>query len=177
MPTIRVLNRTRGTVLGTSVRLADQLAARVRGFLFRPAPAAGEGILLSPCKAVHMFGVGFPLDVIFISEAGEVVATYRDLAPWRRSRLHGSALHALELPAGTIRATGTVVGDALSWATVDGAATSTSTSTSTSSQGNGYGEVREAEQIPEPAPERVPGPAVEAEPVAAPVRVEQRRQA
>jgi uncharacterized protein len=179
MPTIRVLNRTRGTVLGTSVRLADQLAARVRGFLFRPAPAIGEGILLSPCKAVHMFGVGFPLDVIFISEAGEVVATYRDLPPWRRSRLHGSALHALELPAGTIRATGTVVGDALTWATVDEAATSAPTSTSTSTpqptggrKGNGYVPVQESE----PAPEPVPDPAVEAEPVAAPVRTEQRRQ-
>jgi uncharacterized protein len=181
MPMIRVLNRTQGTVLGTSVRLADSLPRRMRGFLFRPAPAAGEGILLSPCKAVHMFGVGFPLDVIFISEAGEVVATYRDLAPWRRSRLHGSALHALELPAGTIRATGTMVGDALSWATVDGATASTPTptptSTSQSSKGNGYAGVRETDQIPEPAPERVPEPAVEAEPVAAPVRVEQRRQA
>jgi uncharacterized protein len=174
MTTIRVLNRTRGTVLGVRVRLADQLAARVRGFLFRPAPSAGEGILLSPCKAVHMFGVGFPLDVIFISEAGEVVATYRDLAPWRRSRLHGSALHALELPAGTIRATGTVVGDALSWATVDDAATATSTSTSTSDpaggrNGNGYVPVKGSEPVPEPA--------AEAEPVAAPLRVEQRREA
>jgi uncharacterized protein len=181
MPMIRVLNRTRGTVLGTSVRLADQLAARVRGFLFRPAPAAGEGILLSPCKAVHMFGVGFPLDVIFISEAGEVVATYRDLAPWRRSRLHGSALHALELPAGTIRATGTVVGDALSWATVDEAATSTSTSTSAptststststsrSGKGNGYVPVQESEPVQEPGV----GPA----PESAAVRTEQRRQA
>jgi uncharacterized protein len=183
MPTIRVLNRTRGTVLGTSVRLADQLAARVRGFLFRPAPAVGEGILLSPCKAVHMFGVGFPLDVIFISEAGEVVATYRDLAPWRRSRLHGSALHALELPAGTIRATGTMVGDALSWATVDGAAastptpTSTSTSTSRSSKGNGYAGVRETDQIPEPTSEPGPEPVLEGEPVATPLRVEQRREA
>jgi uncharacterized protein len=175
MTTIRVLNRTRGTVLGTHVRLADSLPARARGFLFRPAPAAGEGILLSPSKAVHMFGMTFPLDVIFISGAGEVVATYRDLAPWRRSRLHGSALHALELPAGTVRATGTVVGDALSWATVDEAATSTSTSTSRSSKGNGYAEVRQAEQIPEPG--RLPEPAAEAEPVAAPLRVEQRREA
>jgi uncharacterized protein len=175
MTTIRVLNRTRGTVLGARVRVADQLAARVRGFLFRPAPAAGEGILLSPCKAVHMFGVGFPLDVIFISEAGEVVATYRDLAPWRRSRLHGSAVHALELPAGTIRATGTVVGDALSWATVDEAATptsTTSTSTSRSGKGNGYVPVQESEPAPEPVPEPGVGPA----PESAAVRTEQRRQ-
>jgi uncharacterized protein len=181
---IRVLNRTRGTVLGTSVWLADSLPRRMRGFLFRPAPAAGEGILLSPCKAVHMYGVAFALDVIFISEAGEVVATYRDLAPWRRSRLHGSALHALELPAGTIRATGTVVGDALSWATVDEASTSTSTSTSaaaststsTSSKGNGYAEVREAEQIPEPGPEPVQEPGVGPAPESAAVRTEHRRQ-
>jgi uncharacterized protein len=118
MNTIRVLNRTRGTVLGTRVRLADRLHNRVRGFLFRPPPVAGEGILLSPCRAVHMYGVPFALDVIFVDEAGQVVALYHDLRPWRRSRFHRSALYALEVPAGTIRATGTAVGDALSWAGV-----------------------------------------------------------
>jgi uncharacterized protein len=178
MTTIRVLNRTRGTVLGTHVRLADSLPARTRGFLFRPAPAAGEGILLSPCKAVHMFGMAFSLDVIFISGAGEVVATYRDLAPWRRSRLHGSAVHALELPPGTIRATGTVVGDALTWATVDEASTSTSTSTSTSistsrsGKGNGYVPGQETQRGPEPVQEPGVGPA----PESAAVPTEQRRQ-
>jgi uncharacterized protein len=118
MNTIRVLNRTRGTVLGTRVHLADRLHNRVRGFLFRPPPVAGEGILLSPCRAVHMYGVPFALDVIFVDEAGQVVALYHDLRPWRRSRFHRSALYALEVPAGTIRATGTAVGDALSWAGV-----------------------------------------------------------
>jgi uncharacterized protein len=115
MTTIRVLNRTRGTVLGNQVRMADRLASRARGYLFRPAPAPGEGILLSPCQMVHMFGVRFPLDVVFISATGQVMATYPELRPWRWSRLHGSALHALELPPGTIRATGTAVGDDLSW--------------------------------------------------------------
>jgi uncharacterized protein len=115
MTMIRVQNRTRGTLLGTRVRLADRLPSRTRGFLFRPAPTSGEGILLSPCRAVHMYGMRFPLDVLFISEAGQVVATYRELRPWQRSRVHGSAAHALELPPGTIRATGTAVGDLLSW--------------------------------------------------------------
>lgn len=122
MSLIRVVNRTRGTVLGTRVRLADDLPSRVRGFLFRGAPAAGEGILLSPCRAVHMFGVRFPLDVVFISDTGQVVAVYRKLAPWRRSGLHGSALHALELPAGTVQSTDTAVGDELSWTPVEGSA-------------------------------------------------------
>jgi uncharacterized protein len=117
MTLIRVVNQTRGTLLGSRVRMADDMPSRVRGFLFRPPPGAGEGILLSPCTAVHMFGVRFPLDVVFISEQGQVVAVYPDLGPWRRSRMHGSALHALELPAGTLRASETAVGDVLSWTT------------------------------------------------------------
>jgi uncharacterized protein len=120
MPLIRVMNRTRGTVLGDRVRLASDLPGRLRGFLFRQPPAAGEGILLSPCRAVHMYGVRFPLDVVFISETGEVVATYRDLRPWQRSAVHGSARHALELPPGTIRDTDTAVGDLLFWTAVEG---------------------------------------------------------
>ncbi len=115
MTTLRLTNSTRGTVLGTRIRLADDIPSRIRGFLFRPPPAHGEGILLSPCKAVHMFGVRFALDVVFISEQGGVVATYPELKPWRRSAIHGSALHALEVPPGTIRATGTATGDQLSW--------------------------------------------------------------
>jgi uncharacterized protein len=115
MTTIEVLNDSRRCVLGARVRLADDLVSRTRGFLFRPPPARGEGILLSPCKAVHMMGMRFALDVVFISEDGHVVALYPGLRPWRRSRFHGSARHALELPAGTIHATGTAVGDRISW--------------------------------------------------------------
>lgn len=117
MKPIRVVNRTRGTVLGGRVLLADDLMARMRGFLFRTEPSAGEGILLSPCQAVHMFGMRFPLDVVFIDESGTVVATHPDLRPWKWTGLHRKALHALELPAGTILGTGTRTGDALSWAT------------------------------------------------------------
>ena len=117
MTPIRVVNRTRGTVLGGQVRLADDLLARMRGFLFRREPSPGEGILLSPCQAVHMFGMRFPLDVVFIDESGTVVATHPDLRPWKWTGLHRKALHALEVPAGTILGTGTRIGDALSWAT------------------------------------------------------------
>lgn len=157
MTTIRVVNRTRGTVLGTRVRLADDMASRMRGFLFRPAPAEGEGILLSPCRAVHMFGVRFSLDVVFISEDGQVVATYRDLAPWRRSALHGSALHALELPAGTIRRSGTAVGDDLSW--TDGVAHPGAEAGEVERSGRGNPRAAVSASPPVAEPPTVPAPA------------------
>lgn len=119
MTAIRVVNRTKGTELGRSIRLADSLLRRLRGFLFRGRPGAGEGILLSPCRAVHMIGVTFPLDVVFIDEGGRVVALYPGLRPMRRTRIHGMASHALELPAGTIEETRTEIGDGLLWSPIE----------------------------------------------------------
>ena len=34
--------------------------------LGRPAPRPGEGLLLTPCSSVHMYGMRFPLDVAFL---------------------------------------------------------------------------------------------------------------
>ena len=46
---------------------------------------AGEGLVLRPCRAVHMAWMSFPLDVAFLNGRGEVVATYHALAPGARS--------------------------------------------------------------------------------------------
>ncbi|MGK7312854.1 MAG: DUF192 domain-containing protein [Candidatus Longimicrobiales bacterium M2_2A_002] len=115
---IQVTNMTRGTVLGGDVQLADELWSRTRGFLFRPEPGPGEGMLLSPCQGVHMFGLRFALDVVFIDEEGRVVGLYPDLRPWRWTSIHRLAMHALELPVGTIDRSATRLGDALSWTAV-----------------------------------------------------------
>jgi uncharacterized membrane protein (UPF0127 family) len=42
-----------------------------------------------------------------------VVATYHRLAPGARTRWHAGARDALELPAGTLAATGTLDGDTI----------------------------------------------------------------
>jgi uncharacterized membrane protein (UPF0127 family) len=58
-----------------------------------------------------MLGMAFSLDVAFLDSDGMVVALYRRLGPGARTRWHRHALAALELPAGTLAATGTVEGD------------------------------------------------------------------
>lgn len=112
---LRIVNRTRDSILGTRVGLADQWWQRARGLLGRPEPAEGEGLLLSPCRAVHMLGMRYPLDVLFLDRQGQVTASYPDLRPGRRTGWHGSARYALEVPAGTIEATGTREGDLVAW--------------------------------------------------------------
>jgi uncharacterized membrane protein (UPF0127 family) len=75
-------DRTRSAV-ALEVDVAATRATRRRGLLGRESLGATEGLLLTPCKAVHTVGMRFPIDVIFID---------RDDAPFascRRSRRGG----------------------------------------------------------------------------------------
>ena len=116
MRLLRVVNTGRNRELGTRIRLADGWLSRLRGMLARPAPAAGEGLLLTPCRSAHMYGMRFPLDIAFLNANRAVVAVYHSLPPGSRTNWHRRAVHALELPAGTLARSGTAVGDVLAWA-------------------------------------------------------------
>ena len=110
-----VTNATRGTVLGTRIAHARRWYQRLRGLLGRDALAEREGLLLEPCRAVHMLGMRFSLDIAMVAADGTVVAVYAALPPGARTRYHRDARAALELPAGILAATGTVPGDRLTY--------------------------------------------------------------
>jgi len=113
---LRIVNQSRGTLLGADVSLADSWFRRLQGYLGRPEPRRGEGILLAPCNAIHTYGMSFSVDVIFLSADGRVVKAMAEVAPGRRSERVAGGRYVLELPAGTIASTGTSVGDDISWA-------------------------------------------------------------
>lgn len=110
-----MVNRSRGSLLGTRVRLADRWWYRLRGLLGTDSLPAGEGMLLSPCRAIHMKGMRYALDVAMLDREGRVVGLYAGLAPGGRTALHRDARYTLELPSGTLAQTGTRVGDVLEW--------------------------------------------------------------
>lgn len=115
MNLIRVVNRSRGTLLGNRIMLVDTWSGRLRGYLGRPEPQLGEGMLLVRCNAVHMYGLDFALDLVFLDDSGRVVKTIEGLQPWKRtSRIERAGL-ALEIPTGVIAASYTRVGDRLAW--------------------------------------------------------------
>ena len=113
----RIVNTMRDTTLGERVAIADTWWQRLRGLLGRPALQPGEGLLLTPCRAIHMAGMKYPLDVAFLDPQGLIVALYHRIAPGERTRWHASARSALELPAGTLKLTGTHLGDVVTCST------------------------------------------------------------
>lgn len=112
---LSVTNVTRGQRLADRARLADRWWSRLRGLLGRGPLGAGEALLLVPCRAVHMFGMRFSVDVAFLDKRGGVVAIYHRLEPGARSKWHHQAAVALEMPAGTLANTGTQAGDTIEW--------------------------------------------------------------
>jgi uncharacterized membrane protein (UPF0127 family) len=102
-----------GASLGDRVRVADSWWSRFRGLLGTPPLQAGEGLLIDPCRGVHMFGMRYPIDVAFLDRTGTIVGICRGLAPGARSPFVRAARSALELPAGTLDAAGISEGDTL----------------------------------------------------------------
>lgn len=117
---IRVHNATRDTELGHQVERATTFMQRGRGLMFRGRLPDGGGMLIDPCSSVHMFWMRFPLDVVYVSKAHEVVRVQTGLRPWRIGPLvTRGARYVVELPVGAIARSDTQVGDRLTITPVD----------------------------------------------------------
>jgi hypothetical protein len=111
--TIQIENQTRGQTIVSSGRVADNFWTSLRGLIGHKPLASGEGLLIIPSNSIHTHFMGFPIDVLYVDRAQRVVAMDQHMAPWRFGRIHRRARFVIELPAGTIAATGTEVGDQL----------------------------------------------------------------
>jgi uncharacterized membrane protein (UPF0127 family) len=110
-------NLTRGTVLAESVEHATGLWAKFKGLMGRPSLAAGSALWLPGSNGIHMMFMRFPIDAVFLGDpdiagARPVVSVHERLPAWRGLvPLVRGAHGVLELPIGTVAATGTAIGD------------------------------------------------------------------
>jgi uncharacterized membrane protein (UPF0127 family) len=109
---VRVLNATKGLLLGEAISVADSSRARRTGLLKHTGLKMGEGLWIVPCEAVHTFGMKFAIDVVFLSRKRKVLKIRKDMKQ-RRIAICLRAHSVLELPAGLLQQTGTVPGDQL----------------------------------------------------------------
>jgi uncharacterized membrane protein (UPF0127 family) len=112
-------NRTRGTVVAQPLEEASSLWGKFLGLMGRATLPAGAGLWLPGENGIHMLFMRFRIDAVFVSPpaSGEegprrVLLARRAIPCWRGVVwfVHG-AKGVLELPVGTIEATGTEPGD------------------------------------------------------------------
>ena len=110
-------NLDRDTVLAERLESAASLWAKFMGLMGRASLPAGSGLWLPASNGIHMMFMRFPIDAVFVSKRDSdgirrVKSVHRRLRAWTGVVwLVRGADGVLELPVGTIDATGTAVGD------------------------------------------------------------------
>lgn len=84
------------------VRIADTFKLRTMGLMFRPSMGDMDGLLLEPCNSIHTFFMKFSIDVVFLNNKNKVIRIFRELPPWRITRMYFSATKVLEMDAGKL---------------------------------------------------------------------------
>lgn len=107
------LSTAAGATVAGAVAMAETPWQRFVGLMGRRELAAGSGLCLRPCSSIHMFFMRIAVDAVFVDKEGVVVRIYPSLRPWRVTRVVRKAKACIELPAGTMAASGVQVGDRL----------------------------------------------------------------
>lgn len=109
----QAFNRTRQMYLATALAVADTHWTRLRGLLGLGTDdfGNGSGLWIVPCHGVHTLGMGFPIDVVYLDRALNVIDVQSEVRPWRLAPVRRNAASVLELPCHIAAETKTAVGD------------------------------------------------------------------
>jgi hypothetical protein len=107
----RVVDERTNVTVATEVRTAEGIWGSFVGLMFKKELGAGHGLLFRPARGIHTHFMRFPIDLIFLDKADRVIKIREAMQPWRFDVT--SAAGVIEMNAGTARAMGIQVGDAL----------------------------------------------------------------
>ena len=107
----KIINKTNNTILAERAEIADTPFRRIKGLLGRKALKEGEGIVITRCSSIHTFFMRFSIDVAFLDRHNRIMAMANSLPPARLFSSLFKGKIAIELPAGTLRKTGTKLGN------------------------------------------------------------------
>ena len=92
-----------------SITIANHFFSRLRGLLFKPALKLNEAILITPCNSVHTLGMGYAIDIVFLSADNQILKMVNNCLPMRLANCK-HAVHTLEMQAGESTRLGFSVG-------------------------------------------------------------------
>jgi len=96
------------------IEVADTYSRRMKGLLNRDGLSTSNGMIITPCKCVHTFGMKFNIDIVFMDKKLQVVGLKRSV---KKNNISGviKAKHTLELSEGMIDTLKINLGDNLAW--------------------------------------------------------------
>lgn len=87
---------------------------RMRGLLFKPPLKDNEALLIMSCNSIHMIGMSYAIDAIFLDKNWVVLKCVEELQPWQLSVCIDASL-VVELPKKKIQQMAIKKGQLLKW--------------------------------------------------------------
>lgn len=85
-----------------SVKVTESFKERNRGLLALDKLTSGQGLLITPCRSVHTFGMNYALDLLYLNKDLQIVKIIENIKPLRISiALRGHS--TLELNSGEVQ--------------------------------------------------------------------------
>jgi len=91
-----------GDILCDRAIYAHVFFERFKGLLGRESLEKGEGLIIPQCRSIHMFGMKFPIDVLFLDNDGIITKIVENLKPLRVAFGGYKTETIIELPAGVL---------------------------------------------------------------------------
>jgi uncharacterized membrane protein (UPF0127 family) len=108
-------NKARRTILSKKFTLCESRLRQARGLMFSSKKDLIFVLDREKYVPLHMFFVFFPIDVLFLDKNKRVVDMKERFRPFTLYHPKALASHVLELQAGTIASSKTMLGDEISW--------------------------------------------------------------
>lgn len=94
------------------ISVADTFLSRLKGLLGTAELADNQGLLLCNCNSIHMIGMRYALDIVYLDKNRVILKIVENLNPWQVSCCW-FAKDTLEVKSGTIQRLSWRVGDQL----------------------------------------------------------------
>ncbi len=108
-----IKNQNKNATLVHQGKIANTFFTRLKGLLGASPLTEGEGLLLKGEKSIHTLFMTFPIDVIYLNHALEIIKLTPDMRPWKLGPYVSRSAYILELPVGVINRTNSEIGDHL----------------------------------------------------------------
>lgn len=97
------------------LKIAENFFSRFLGLMGKKNLPREHGLLIAPCKSIHMFFMRFSIDAIYIDKNFEIKKIVTDLKPWIGFSFCLNAWAVVEVAAGESERLNLKVGDKLSF--------------------------------------------------------------
>ncbi len=98
-----LINQANGNAVVKKLLTAESATDRMRGLLGRDSLSSDTGLLIRPCRSIHMWFMRFPIDAAFLDVDLCVLKISRNLRPWALGWAPRKTHCVLETAAGALK--------------------------------------------------------------------------